>query len=415
MAALDPSDSNTPGDRSLIRRGRGARRILGLSTDRVQAVSFRWAVASFLCLPLLACGGLTAEKTAAQPSHHRNGGYQNNYIEFQSKGLGTLLGWKWAAIRDGLPPAPRAPTPEVTPNLAFIQANAGAGAAMQPAVTWIGHATTLVQMGGLNIITDPIFSQRASPLTWMGPKRMHPPGLVPSQLPHIDVVLVSHNHYDHCDKGSLLALNAQFGGPPAFIVPLGLKAWFNKAGISNVIELDWWGSHTLAGVDFVLTPVQHWSGRSFTDRLQTLWGGFAVFAPDLHLFFAGDTGYSKDFADIRRHFADRQSGRGFDMALIPIGAYEPRSLMSQEHADPDEAVRIHQDLQARQSIGVHWGTFALTDEAPDQPPLALAAARSKAGLTDDAFVVLSIGETRKLPRRLAGGAGRCTSSPCPPG
>lgn len=255
--------------------------------------------------------------------------------------------------------------------------------------------------GGLNILTDPVFSERASPVQWAGPKRAQPPGLTLAQLPHIDAVLVSHNHYDHCDNASLLALNTQAGGPPIFIVPMGLKAWFNNIGIDNVVELDWWQNYTLAGVEFVFTPAQHWSGRGVTDRMKTLWGGFAVFAPDFQLFFAGDTGYSKDFADISRHFAGRQQDGGFDIALLPIGAYEPRWFMSQEHANPDEAVRIHQDLRARQSIGVHWGTFQMTDEALDQPPHDLTTALDKAGLAKDVFIALAIGETRKLPRRRA--------------
>lgn len=333
------------------------------------------------------------------PPHHGADGYQNNYTELQPKGLGTVLRWRWSALRRGLPLASEKPTPQRDADLPFINVNAKQGTAMQPAITWIGHSTTLAQMGGLNILTDPIFSERASPFQWIGPKRTQPPGLTLTQLPHIDAVLISHNHYDHCDKASLLALSAQTGGPPLFIVPLGLKVWLKKAGIDNVVELDWWQTHTLAGVDFVFTPVQHWSGRSLTDRMKTLWGGFAVFAPDFHLFFAGDTGYSKDFIDISEHFVNRQLDAGFDVALIPIGAYEPRWFMSQEHVNPDEAVRIHQDLRARRSIGVHWGTFEMSDEALDQPPRALTAALDNADLANDAFVVLAIGETFKFQRR----------------
>ncbi len=333
------------------------------------------------------------------PPHHRANGYQNNYIDFESKGLGTVLQWRWEALRKSLPPPAKTATPQRAADIPFIHANAKAGTSMEPAVTWIGHSTALAQMGGLNILTDPIFSERASPVQWFGPKRAQPPGLTPAQLPRIDAVLISHNHYDHCDVASLLTLNKQVGGPPVYIVPLGMKAWFKKIGIDNVVELDWWQSHTVAGIDFVFTPSQHWSGRSLTDRLETLWGGFAVFAPDFHLFFAGDTGYSKDFADITKHFSDRQQQGGFDIALIPVGAYEPRWFMREQHVNPDEAVQIHRDLRARQSIGVHWGTFTLTDESLDQPSQDLAAALGKAGLAKDDFVVLAVGETRKLPRR----------------
>ena len=149
----------------------------------------------------------------------------------------------------------------------------------------------------------------------------------------------------------------------------------------------------------VLTPVQHWTARGLGDQLATLWGGFAVFATDCHFFFAGDTGYSADFRDIRRHFAHRQIDGGFDIALLPIGAYEPRWFMQVQHVNPAEAVQIHRDLGAKRSMGVHWGTFQLTDESLDEPPRALAAARAAAGVTEDEFFVMAVGQTRVLPRR----------------
>jgi N-acyl-phosphatidylethanolamine-hydrolysing phospholipase D len=145
--------------------------------------------------------------------------------------------------------------------------------------------------------------------------------------------------------------------------------------------------------------VQHWSGRGLHDRLKTLWGGFAVFGPSLHLFHAGDTGYSKDFADVRERFAGRQREGGFDLALLPVGAYEPRWFMTTQHVNPEEAVKIHRDLGAKRSLGIHWGTFQLTDESLDAPPAALAAARKAQGVADDDFFLLAIGQTRRLPRR----------------
>jgi N-acyl-phosphatidylethanolamine-hydrolysing phospholipase D len=337
--------------------------------------------------------------------HHRDGGFQNNYLEFQAKGPLALLQWQWASWRNGLPKPPQAPTPRVEPELGFIHANARAGAAMQPAITWIGHATMLAQFGGLNLLTDPIFSERASQVSFAGPKRAQPPGVALADLPHIDLVLVSHNHYDHLDEASVRALNAQAGGPPLFVVPLGVKAWLAEVGITNAVELDWWQSQrieTAVGVvEIVLTPVQHWSGRSLTDRMATLWGGYAVFAPDFQLFHAGDTGYSPDFAEIGRRFADRQRDGGFDIALLPVGAYEPRWFMKDQHADPAEAVQIHRDLRARRSVGYHWGTFTLTDESLDEPPRALVAAGRAQGITEDEFFVLAIGQTRRLPRHTA--------------
>ena len=199
------------------------------------------------------------------------------------------------------------------------------------------------------------------------------------------------------------ALAAQPGGSPLFVVPLGLKAWFAARGMTRVEELDWWDSLPVSGgaapIEVVLTPAQHWSARTLTDRMQTLWGGFAVFAPDCHLIYTGDTGYSPDFVEIKRRFAARQQDGGFDLALIPIGAYEPRWFMRDQHVNPAESVQIHRDLGAQRSLGVHWGTFNLTDEALDEPPRALAAARLQQGLREEDFFVLALGETRRLPRR----------------
>ncbi|MCW5661315.1 MAG: MBL fold metallo-hydrolase [Burkholderiaceae bacterium] len=316
----------------------------------------------------------------------------------------ALLRWKWQAWRDGLPAPPKTATPTIVPDLGWIQNNAKAGAAMVPAVTWIGHATVLVQLGGLNVLTDPMFSNRASPLSFLGPSRAQKPGLWPHELPRIDLVVISHNHYDHLDAASVKLLAAQNGGPPLFVVPLGLKRWFAGEGISHVVELDWWQSHKLGDVEVVLTPVQHWSGRSLTDRMETLWGGYALFAPQLHVFFAGDTGYSKDFADIRARFADRQgaaSGGGFDIALVPIGSYEPRWFMREQHVNAEEAVRIHLDVGAKASLGIHWGTFELTDESLDEPPQKLAEARRGLNVDDSRFFTLAVGQTRRLPPRRA--------------
>ena len=333
-------------------------------------------------------------------------GFQNNYIRFEPKGLGALLEWRWNAWREDLPPPPRSATPRIPPDTAFVNANATAGSQMQPAVTWIGHASVLLQLGGINVLADPMFSERASPLSFFGPKRRVPPGVAIADLPHIDAVLISHNHYDHLDEPSVRQLAAQAGGPPLFVVPLGIKGWLAGKGIDHAVELDWWQTVQVGAVDIVFTPAQHWSGRGLADRMETLWGGFALFAPEFQVFFSGDTGYSKDFADIHDRFADRHGGadRGFDLALLPVGAYEPRWFMRTQHVNPAEAVQIHLDLKAERSIGVHWGTFVLTNEALDEPPRALAAARAERGVADAAFSVMAIGETRRFERRTAQGA-----------
>jgi N-acyl-phosphatidylethanolamine-hydrolysing phospholipase D len=343
--------------------------------------------------------------------HHRPDGFQNTYMSFRGKKWHEILRWRWQAWRAGHPRPLTEPVPVVAPELDFVHANAQAGLAMQPAATWIGHITVLAQIGGLNILTDPVFSERCFPVQWAGPKRHTPPGLTLAQLPRIDVVLLSHNHYDHLDEGSMRALAQQPGGMPLVICPLGHKAWFARRGMHRVVELDWWDSHVLeanslhaahARMPVTLTPAQHWSARTATDALRSLWGGFAVLSPDCHLFFAGDTAYSKDFADIRRHFAREHTpehGGGFDLALLPIGAYEPRWFMKDQHCNPEEAVRIFQDLGCRRALSVHWGTFQLTDEALDEPPRALARALRAAEIPAERFAVLAVGETMRLARR----------------
>ena len=329
----------------------------------------------------------------SRPPHHRDGGFQNNHGDFEPKSLADVLRWRWAASRQGLPKRPEQPIPAQPADLAFIHANTG------PAVTWIGHATVLAKLGGLNLLTDPIFSERASPFAFAGPRREQPPGAALADLPRIDAVLVSHNHYDHLDLASCRSLARQPGGSPLFVVPLGLRSWFQARGVARVVELDWWQAERLGDVEISLVPAQHWSARGLNDRMKTLWGGFAAFAPDCHLFFAGDTGYSRDFADIRERFADRQKDGGFDIALIPIGAYEPRWFMQAQHINVEEALKIHADLGAKASLGVHWGTFELTDEALDEPPRQLARQRAALGLAEHDFFTLAIGETRRLPPR----------------
>ncbi|MDB5966267.1 MAG: fold metallo-hydrolase [Polaromonas sp.] len=340
--------------------------------------------------------------------HHTREGFRNNYIDTVSKGFGELVRWQIERRQQGVPKPAERPTPQQPPDLAAIQAYAGPGTTPKaPLITWVGHATMLVQAGGLNVLTDPVFSERASPFQFIGPQRAQPPGIALADLPPIDVVLISHNHYDHLDKAAVQEIarrSKAAGRSTRFLVPLGLKAWFADLGIEDAVELDWWDRHVVRGVEFNFTPVQHWSARGLGDRSQTLWGGYAVFAPDFHWYFSGDTGYSKDFADTAARFAGRQTaaqGGGFDLALIAVGAYEPRWFMKEQHVNPAEAVQIHRDLHAKRSVGVHWGTFELTDEPLDQPPRELAAARGVQGLSEQDFSVMAVGETRALPGRAA--------------
>jgi L-ascorbate metabolism protein UlaG (beta-lactamase superfamily) len=256
----------------------------------------------------------------------------------------------------------------------------------QIALTFINHITFLIQFRGLNILTDPVYSQRASPFSWIGPKRVRAPGLAFDELPPIHVVLVTHNHYDHLDIDTLVRLEQAHH--PHFITSLGNRAFLREFGLQSVDELDWWQSVEAAGASITLTPAQHWSARSRRNRNRTLWGGFNVRASDRQLFFAGDTGYWKHFRGIRERF-----GR-VDIAMLPIGAYEPRWFMEPQHMNPEEAVRAHLDLEARISIATHFGCFKLTDEGIDDPVIDLAAALARHGVSTETFQVLETGATR---------------------
>ncbi|XP_069012785.1 N-acyl-phosphatidylethanolamine-hydrolyzing phospholipase D-like isoform X1 [Embiotoca jacksoni] len=260
-------------------------------------------------------------------------------------------------------------------------------------VTWLGHSTVLVEMDGLNILTDPIFSKRASPVQFTGPKRYRGPPCIVEQLPRIDAVVISHSHYDHLDAGSVASLNGRFGGELRWFVPLGLMDWLAKMGCENVMELDWWEENCVPGHDnvtFVCTPSQHWSKRTALDNNTSLWGSWSVLGPNHRFFFAGDTGYCASFQEIGKRFGP------FDLAAIPIGAYMPRDMMVGQHVDPEQAVQIHQDLQAKQSVAIHWGTFALAHENYLEPPVRLREALEHKGLRPEAFFTLHHGESRLI-------------------
>lgn len=347
-----------------------------------------WLAAGLLAAACAGCAHVNPYYDPAR-AHHTRTGFRNNYLD--DFFTGSFLRWQWQRWREGLPkpPASLAELQPLRPDTDWLKQNRSV-----PSATWIGHATVLLQVGGLNILTDPIFSERASPFAWLGPKRRMPPALALAELPRIDVVIVSHNHYDHLDLPSLQALNAQAGGPPLFLMPLGVGDWLKRQGIANTAQLDWWESHALPGARLHFVPVQHWSARSLFDRFETLWGGWVIEAAGdkgpLKIFFTGDTGYSKDFTDIRQRF-----GR-FDFAMIPVGAYAPRWFMRHQHVDPAEAVQIHLDLEAQRSLGIHWGAFELTDEPLDEPPRALRQALKARGIDARDFVTTAPGATVKI-------------------
>ncbi|MBI5771510.1 MAG: MBL fold metallo-hydrolase [Verrucomicrobia bacterium] len=251
--------------------------------------------------------------------------------------------------------------------------------------TWIGHATWLLQTAQGNFLTDPQFSPCAGPLGRLGPPRVHAPGVAFAALPRIDVVLLSHDHYDHCDLPSLRRLARTHD--PVFVAPLRHGDLLLRAGARRIVELDWWQAHARergAGIAFV--PSKHWANRLTTPRNHRLWGGFVLTLGQRRIWFAGDSGYDGDlFREIGRRHGP------VDLALIPIGAYEPRWFMAPMHLNPAEAVAAHRDTRARRSLAMHWGTFQLTDEGREEPVQALATARAAAGLAADEFAAIEPG------------------------
>ncbi len=258
------------------------------------------------------------------------------------------------------------------------------------AATFIGHATFLLQVGGVAVLTDPLWSARASPVSWAGPRRVRAPGQPLDALPRVDVLLVSHCHYDHMDLPTLRAVQGKWA--PATVTGLGNARHLAKAGIVGAHELDWWQTVEVAGATITYIPAQHFSARTPFDRDRTLWGGFVIEAGGRTVYFAGDTGYGPLFTDISRRFPR------LDLALLPIGAYEPRWFMSDHHMNPADSVRAHLDLGAPPTIGMHHGTIQLTDEAIDAPTEALMVARTAAGVSPDRFRVLQVGETSLVAR-----------------
>ena len=280
-----------------------------------------------------------------------------------------------------LPLAPHAPPPSrVAPR--------------SVAITFIGHSTFLIRTANYVMITDPVFTSHAGPFGIMGPRRVRRPALASGSPPNVDFVLLSHNHYDHLQPSSL----ALFEGTPV-VTALGVGRYLEGTSREGATELDWWQSARVGDAEITCVPAQHFSARTPWDRNKTLWCGFVVRADGVSIYFAGDSGYSPQFAEIADRCPD------IDVALIPIGAYEPRWFMAPAHMNPEEAVRAHCDVRARVSIGMHFGTFQLTDEGIDEPLQALVAARIEHGVSPDAFRVLDFGETLTLPPPPPLGAG----------
>ena len=293
------------------------------------------------------------------PSDHFNGKSFFNPGQASERGMLDVLKWKmtsraapWpariAVARRPLPPRP------VSDGIA---------------ATWVGQSTFVLQSSAATVLTDPVFSERASPVSWLGPRRVVPPGVDFDAVPRVDLVLLSHDHYDHCDLPTLGRLARR--DDPLVVAPLGHRPLLAGAGVRRIVELDWWGSHALgSGAEVTLVPALHWCRRRPFETNARLWGGFMLRAGGRLVYFAGDSGYRDGlFADIGRRCGAP------DLALIPIGAYAPRWFMKDAHMNPEEAVQVHRDLGARRSLAMHWGTFQLTDEARDEPVTRLEAAR----------------------------------------
>ena len=265
------------------------------------------------------------------------------------KSLGEVLKWSWSREE---------------PKKEFIKTNDNINLNSlkdrEHYALWIGHSTFLINNGDLTILTDPIFSERASPLTFAGPKRLIKPVIKIKDLPKVDVITISHNHYDHLDVNSLRKIQKKFPNVK-ILVPKGDLKLLRNYNLNNGFEFLWWEEIAFNNTKFIFTPAQHWSARGLRDRNKSLWGSWFIKNEDKNIFHAGDTGYSDDFIEIRNKLGP------VDFAMIPIGAYDPQWFMSYSHVNPEEALKIAKDLDAKKSIGMHWGTFILTDEPVLEP------------------------------------------------
>lgn len=255
-------------------------------------------------------------------------------------------------------------------------------------LTWLGHTAVLAQFAGINVLLDPMLGPRASPFSMLGPKRLAPPAIAPVGFPGVDVVVFSHDHYDHLDAWTTRILIREYD--PLFLVPLGMDVLLRAWGSTRVVALDWGQAHTVQGVAFTALPARHFSGRGLHDRNRTLWASWWMASEAASCYFAGDTGFGTHFAEIAAAFGAP------DVALLPIGAYEPRGVMAPVHMDPLEAVEAMKVLRPRLTLPTHWGTFVLTTEAVDEPPRAFVAAARLAGLADAAHV-WKVGESVEAP------------------
>jgi L-ascorbate metabolism protein UlaG (beta-lactamase superfamily) len=349
---------------------------------------------------------MNSDTSHSKPAHHRKASFANSNPSIE---IGNFPWYEmvWRSLRGDFKPLS---APEQG-YLAFAKEWSVAADHVRiarrqivPTVTWLGHVSVLVQICGLNVLMDPTLADFAGPYGRFGAPRMVPAPLRGDKLPPIDVMLISHNHYDHLCHATIAAMVAS-GQRPQIFVPLGLKTWFDARNIPNVTELDWWdhadvttdktGKALPQPIRIHFTPAQHWSRRTPFDTNESLWGGYMVerdagAADAWRFLFPGDTGYSADFQAIRARLG------AVDFLALPIGAYLPRDFMKSMHVNPTDAVQLMLDLDAKQAMGVHWGTFKLTQEPFDQPPRDLALALKERGLAKDRVWLLRHGETRTI-------------------
>jgi L-ascorbate metabolism protein UlaG (beta-lactamase superfamily) len=323
---------------------------------------------------------LSGPKYKGDKSDHFNGRKFINPGNIKPKGLMAVFKWMFTSKRR--------PWKEIDEPGYGAKPEAKIQSAIR--VTFVNHTTFLIQLDGLNILTDPIWSERASPFAWAGPKRMRSPGIKFEDLPQIDIVLLSHNHYDHLDVPTLKKIYLKFH--PRFITGLGIGGFLENIGIPTYLELDWW-LETIVNkqVQILAVPAQHFSGRGMFDRDATLWMGFVIKTSRGNIYFAADTGYNEtSFKEIGQHCSPVL------LSIIPIGAYQPRWFMGPIHCSPDEAVRIHLDVKSKQSIGSHFGTFPLADEGREEPVDDLKLALKELNIPQDEFIVLKEGTWKEF-------------------
>lgn len=315
------------------------------------------------------------------PPHHGENGFLNTDPDFAEAGFTEMAPWILKKLPANFSSSEKIEIPRVYNDGVLIREQ-------RPyTVTWIGHSTALVQMEGKTFITDPVWSNRVGPFRWAGTERISEPGMSIDKLPPLDFVLISHNHYDHLDEDSIEEIVDRNPGV-TFLVPLRVRDWFEERGLRNIIELDWWEGATVMGLKIICTPAQHFSGRWLNDRNQTLWCSWTVLGKK-RLYFAGDSGYCSHFKTIGKKFGP------FDLTMIPIGAYEPRKLMKPVHMNPEEAVQTFLDVLGKKLMGIHWGTFVMTDEPMDEPPKKLYEAVAAQQLSPDDIWALKLGETKE--------------------